>query len=904
MKKTAVISEHVQDKPILIIDKIGTLGISLYRDVFISSSVVFVSEKNPDIGSLENQVFIPFRKKIPSIPNITYEYIYVLYNGEEEIAQLLSHFLKKAEDDKAKFIFICERSVYSDVLKNEILSTYHRSIFVVIGDIFGEGISSSSTINRFFYEAEKNGRIELSGMGMKKTYPVFIHDVIKEIEKISFATDSSRLLLLYPQFPPTELSLAHLFHKIDPLIRIDFTRKEEKQNTEENLAIEGEYLLEKKYPLQKKIKEVYVDENEGKSNKKEETSRYIHTAPAKKGSGISIKFFFLLFIIALILLPLVFFFSSFVLGVGMLQYSKTLLEKGDTGQAYSFSKGSYFFLQAAQAVSGPILFESSLLGKEEDVARVVAIAALGKDISLGELYLLDALGHFQKVFLKTSSLPKQDFLQGSTSLKNALALLQKIKTEDAVYASIDSSLSGIKQRIDSLHQIADLTANFIDLAPALLGFDEERKYLLLFQNNMELRPGGGFIGSYGILTLRDGTVKDFSINDVYDADGKLRGHVDPPMPIRRYLPSPHWYLRDSNFNIDFQKNASAAAYFLNLETGETVDGVIGVDLSMLQKIIKIAQPVHVLDYNETVTADTMFLIIQKRVETNFFPGSTQKKDFLRALMDSLTTTIAAKHISYLSFLSAINSSLEEKHILFAFPNPSIQQMFAVNGFSSAILDNRGESQTAVNDFLGISEANLGVNKANYYITREIHQDVAIDSSGLVRSRVTLLYTNRSDELPGGDYKNYIRVITPLGSHLESVEINGAVQHTVPAITDPAVFEAKRFTPPKGLEIETTQEEGKTLFGFLAQIPKKSQQTIIVTYTLSKKASLEEPVINYSNYVFKQPGTNNDPFFFSLSYPANYSLSTMLSGLQKKANSFELRETFLKDINIYVTLTKK
>src|SRR5207249_1835453 len=101
------------------------------------------------------------------------------------------------------------------------------------------------------------------------------------------------------------------------------------------------------------------------------------------------------------------------------------------------------------------------------------------------------------------------------------------------------------------------------------------------------------------------------------------------------------------------------------------------------------------------------------------------------------------------------------------------------------------------DFLGVSEANLGVNKANYFIKREVHQDVTIEDNGTVKSQVTLVYINKSDSWPGGDYKNYLRLIVPLGSQLESISIDGVVQTITPAVTDPFLFEGKNFSPPKG-----------------------------------------------------------------------------------------------------------
>ncbi|MEK7102387.1 MAG: DUF4012 domain-containing protein, partial [Patescibacteria group bacterium] len=45
----------------------------------------------------------------------------------------------------------------------------------------------------------------------------------------------------------------------------------------------------------------------------------------------------------------------------------------------------------------------------------------------------------------------------------------------------------------------------------LLGFDEERTFLVLLLNNTELRPGGGFIGTYAVATIRNGQLKDLFV---------------------------------------------------------------------------------------------------------------------------------------------------------------------------------------------------------------------------------------------------------------------------------------------------------------------------------------------------------------------------------------------------------
>ena len=214
--------------------------------------------------------------------------------------------------------------------------------------------------------------------------------------------------------------------------------------------------------------------------------------------------------------------------------------------------------------------------------------------------------------------PTGDFSEATLAIKNSLYLYNKDK-------QLEMFPQALTQKMDSLVQMVSST---IDFWPDMFGFNGSKTYLVLFQNNMELRPGGGFIGSYAILNLSKGKIGSFKIYDVYDADGQLKGHVEPPYPIRRYLPSIHWYLRDSNFNVDFSKGAVASAVFLNSEMQQAVDGVIGVDLSFVKNLLSVVGPVEVADYNQTVNADNFFQVAKAHAEDNFFPGSTQKKDFL------------------------------------------------------------------------------------------------------------------------------------------------------------------------------------------------------------------------------------------------------------------------------------
>jgi hypothetical protein len=232
-------------------------------------------------------------------------------------------------------------------------------------------------------------------------------------------------------------------------------------------------------------------------------------------------------------------------------------------------------------------------------------------------------------------------------------------------------------------------------------------------------------------------------------------------------------------------------------------------------------------------------------------------------------------------------------------------LFTVNGWSSALWDDRTEENNTFNDFLGISEANLGINKANYFIKRSVSQVVNIDDKGGVTSSVTVAYknTDTSGRWPGGEYKNYLRFILPLNSQLIGIKINGQDKGVADAITDPQVYENKSFTPLPKTEVEKYVQSGKAVFGILVNVPVNGLVTVNLNYSIPSQILVSAPVINYSLRVFKQPGTDEYPYDLSLTYPSGYKIQSVSTG-QENNGRFVYSASLNGDLNLSVGLTKQ
>lgn len=889
-----ITTEKKHEYPILIVDKKGDIGEALAKELEVESLVVFVSRKQ--VVSEKNIVHVPFLKKVPTIPDNTYSHIFLIDEHLEFAKSTLKSFVKKAKQDNAFLIFATNVSMVEGKFLEDLALSHEKLKIILLGDIFSKSFvyNQSYYINKFIQQIKNTERVDVPGDGTKQTSPVLFDDIISGILETVFSDEEgNKLYYLFPKNKISLLALAHLFQKLNPNIKIDFIKDNKQKQQNFILPLEGKYLLNDSYNLTERIKK--IDFSLLEVNREDNKRKYTYSNQIGKNKiNLSAFVFFLLFFL---LLPLFFTLIFSFIGINSLYFVKSSFEKNDLKISKTSAEVAVTSFKLADVTASILSEEANLIGRKglvEDYRKKINSAA---EISQGIVSLVSASEKLKQIMYATTKSPDENMNSLIIDFKNSFYIYNKEKNAGLIPSSIDKKTS-------NLIKISSAT---IDFWPEILGFNGEKAYLLLFQNNMELRPGGGFIGSYGILKINKGKISEFKIYDVYDADGQLRAHIEPPYPIRRYLPSVHWYLRDSNFNVDFANGAVASAIFLNSEMHQPVDGVIGVDLSFIKNLLIATGPVEVLDYKESVNSDNFYQITQSHVEKDFFPGSTQKKDFLRSFYNSLSANLNGnKKISYLSLLNIFASSIYEKHVLFAFNNPNQQATFSVNGWSSSLTDDRKEGDGVINDFIGVNEANLGANKVNYFVTRSISQKVNILDNGSVSEDLIIAIKNTAEKSPSekGIYKNYLRVITPLNSKLKSIIINGKEQKIISAITDPALYEKKNFVAPNGLEIQKENQGKNTIYGFLINLEPGELKTIQIQYDLDKRMDLSKNEINYSLKVFKQPGIETIPYEFSLTFPENLTFVKGSTEVKNQGDKAIFSSQITKDTEITVSLSPK
>ena len=190
---------------------------------------------------------------------------------------------------------------------------------------------------------------------------------------------------------------------------------------------------------------------------------------------------------------------------------------------------------------------------------------------------------------------------------------------------------------------------------------------------------------------------------------------------------------------------------------------------------------------------------------------------------------------------AINSALNEKHLMFWFKEPDLQIFAIENNFA-------GQTRTLDknDDYLLVADANVGANKANAFTQREITYQPIIKRDGDILSRLEITYRNNSpaDTWPAGKYKNYVQIVTPAGSSLESI-LNG----------ENALKE----------QVVQTQTADKNTFGFLVEVPIQQEVKVKLEYKIP--VTIATSGGDYQLYIQKQPGSQNDRLTINVSYPS-------------------------------------
>ncbi len=788
----------------------------------------------------------------------------VVFITSERDIKNAKHLVYKTSQDNARLLLIIKASDYKLIEKvpKDYLA-HHLSSLLIVGEVFGPKFSTSKE-SKIFQKATETGEFEVS-FDKEQQVALVSQSALEDLVP-TVLDDSDKIVLVFYEDPQTMQGVAMEYLKKNPEIKISYGQNPHVSEVSQKKIIQLSTVHFEKspnYPTLSKFKDSieYVKVPQKFGVKKEKIKLHKKIEKSKKP-------------VSLVLTSLIVFFILLTLISG--------LGAASMYRAYAAIK-IYNLPEAIQALdtANKFLSLTNPLG-----TSLLVYVPVGNDLK-------SVLANSEKttVLLK-NTLSQLDNAFRYQNLQNTQSAIA-----DLTYAYF--KLSALTANGDTENVLGVKTskiASILQSFPEITGTTEEKNYLILFQNNSELRPSGGFIGSVGELKMKDGKIAELKVRDVYELDGQLKIHVEPHYIIRRYL-QPHLYLRDSNFDIDFEDSAHVAAQIYNAETGNKIDGVIALDLEVIKRLLDNTGKIKIPGQDLEIDSKTAQSLIQDKIQDDFYPGSDQKKAILQGLMTTLILRLQDDPKLAASFAREVPELLDEKHIQVTFRDENIQKLFAANDYTGSINDTRAGDNLSRNDIFGINEANIGVNKANESLERRVEYESFIGQNSIIsKATLTIFNTGASPE----DYRAFVRFITPKSSELEAVDIDNTEQKIVPAITDPTIFETRNYKPPTGLEVEEKEEDEYKTFGFVINVPKNTTQKVALLYTNGVEQRPQDK-INYSLMFVKQSGTTDYPFKYTLRFP---NTMTPVNAEQTLAGEVSIVETIKGDNIFTTTLTKK
>ncbi|MBU2577762.1 DUF4012 domain-containing protein, partial [Patescibacteria group bacterium] len=390
-----------------------------------------------------------------------------------------------------------------------------------------------------------------------------------------------------------------------------------------------------------------------------------------------------------------------------------------------------------------------------------------------------------------------------TTLDKIRPELDKIGDElDTVRKEIDQvdpnrypeEINGIKVRenlflaintIDQFSALVNDAKPLLEVTPDLFGVNAPKYYFVLFQNDAELRPTGGFMTAYGILKVDKGKITPILSEDIYALDENFRKRLPAPEPIKKYHKNvSYFYLRDMNLSPDFSVSMKLFMdhYQNDVSGAREVDGVIAVDTQLLANLVKVIGPIGVPEWgNFSAEIDKRCdcpQIVYRLEEIADKPASgtrANRKAVIGPLMHSiLANAFNSPKAKMPELFNVILTGIQEKHVLFYLFDKKSQE--AVEAFNLA-----GRVREFDGDYQLLVDTNFGGAKSNMFIKQRIEEKIQISEEGEVTKTITVTYNNpykASDcgLLSGGLclnglYRNWFRLYVPLGSEL--IEMTGS-----------------------------------------------------------------------------------------------------------------------------------
>ena len=412
---------------------------------------------------------------------------------------------------------------------------------------------------------------------------------------------------------------------------------------------------------------------------------------------------------------------------------------------------------------------------------------------------------------------------------------------------IQNLLQNLKTGVDDAATFTNQAKPLIKVLPSLLGEPNEKKYLVIFQNDGELRPTGGFITFYAIFRIDHGVIHIDSSNDIYSLDATIPNKPAAPRIIATYLPQvPQWNLRDSNLSPDFAVSMDEFNKLYKTAGGYVpVNGIIAIDTHVLVAAMNILGDITVggetftTKINPVCNCAQVVYSLEQQADTPVDYIKANRKGIVGELLYAIMQKAFASSpkLYWGKLFQMMITEVNQKHILFNLANADAQA-----GLES--LNAAGQIVPFTGDYLHVNDSNWGGAKSNLFIKESVDIAYTVKSDGTIDKTVTITYKN---PFPPSDCN-----LARGGLCLNAVN-RDVVRLYVP--------QGSTLTGSTGSQVKVISynELGKTVFEGFVTVNPLGASTYSVSYQLPfKVSSATLPFM-----IQKQPGTDGEQYTISV-----------------------------------------
>ncbi len=360
---------------------------------------------------------------------------------------------------------------------------------------------------------------------------------------------------------------------------------------------------------------------------------------------------------------------------------------------------------------------------------------------------------------------------------------------------------------------------------------KKQSILVGFQNSAELRPTGGFWGSFAVWDINksilDSTLS-FDTNP-YKQDNKLleTSQTELPEPMREQWSDKPQSFVNANWSASFPQSAKTLQWYFGQGWGEkNLSGVFAVSSLTLIDLLELTGEISISD-KTAINSSNFTRIMSEKIDSEYWQNEENKtinepKTLIKELFPLVLQR--AKALPKLTLYNFFIKQIEQGRILAYFNDKQFQK-----GSEKLKID--GELRPYKTDYLMINNANISGNKTSLNVNQII--DYSLVNSQKGASSLLKITRSHSNMWPNHQNTNYTRVFIPIGSTLESAKLGNE------DITGDILIE---------------QDQGRTVLGFWFNTDPGQQKTAEIKYRIPSQSNI---VNNWDLTYQKQPGTNPD-----------------------------------------------